>query len=347
VKKTVISLFFLVVSMMFCQCFGNKTQKNSNVIAFNVVAGNDTTVALSDIVPNDSGSLIVAVNTEGLGAVNTVVVDSNRRNNDKDVVKHELSLEELKVRIFELEADKRRLSDSYGLLEKDNKITNNENENCKKDNEKLMQKIVKIEQDNNDLLNRKIDCDRQNKECEQKVTTIIESYKNAKSFDEWIKNSTKHTISRDVVFFESGSKEEKNLKDLQTYFIAKEMLEQQYNTAVVNRLVVVQKGLSGVNQKSDLVEDLKEDINSYKECGELLKKAITELIDLDKKISAARVPEAQEIKFAKIAVIMGNYMSKNYNYVKFPYLAGIISKIMQRKGINADADIEDLQKKLQ
>jgi DNA repair exonuclease SbcCD ATPase subunit len=263
----------------------------------------------------------------------------------------ELTPKELKDRNRELEERVSELKDLNNNLKKNQEKLESDGERGKRESDNIKNTVAELERviadhkgQNERLLKEKEQVKRQSETYQQQVDGITAMYRDGKSFDDLAKSLTKQVAERDMRLFEENSKEKKVLTNLRVYFIAKELLESKYDA---NKIREAQDRLGKITESSELLEALVEDVGRYRDCVESLKKAIDSILVVDGQRKSMRVAELQESKFNIIAGIVGKYMAKNYDYVKFPYLSDIVSKIMQRKGINADADIGDLQKRLQ
>jgi DNA repair exonuclease SbcCD ATPase subunit len=343
VRKIGVFLTVLSVVLVF-QCHGNKTIKAGKTAKVDVVAtdaDNEKSVA----------SEVGSSNPEKIAPAPALPLEGNNANTKQKSAEPERTLtpDELKERNLELEERVSELKELNKSLKNDKEKFKDESEKAKKEVEKVRNTVAGLERDVADsraqkegFLMEKDRFKRQSEQNQQKIASIAAFYRD-KSFDDLIGSTTKQIVERDMAFFEKNSKEERILADLRTYFDAKGLFEQKYDAVKISG---AQTGLGKIERPSELLEALAEDLGKYRDCGESLKKAMNAILDVDKSERSNRVPEMQERKFNKIAVILGNYMSKNYDCVKFPSLSDIVSKIMQRKGINADADIEDLQRKL-
>lgn len=241
-------------------------------------------------------------------------------------------------------------SDLNARIKKENEDFRTESAKNKKEIADLSRKNAELEQtaavnrQTIDSLTKERDRFRQQSEQDRrKMSEIAAYYNEAASFDELIKNSSKHSITRDTAFVEKNSKEGKVLNDLFTYFKAKALLEKPYNAAGVSGAL---EGLNKIKRNSELTDALKDRVEGYKECGEALRKAADDIIELDKKERALGIPEANDEKFRKISAILCRYMYDYYTYAESPFLSGIVSQIIKIKGIDADRDIKDLRNKL-
>lgn len=174
------------------------------------------------------------------------------------------------------------------------------------------------------------------------LASIVNSYK-SKTFDELILTSTKLIIQRDMIFVGNNASVKSVLSDLGKYFNAEEVLAKKFDT---EKIKYSQAQLIQIKQQSTKLNELKENIDFYKDYNDALKKTIENLIDLDKRKVALGEVENQKKKFNEIVGELSNYMYNYYNYNNYPYLFDIVLQIIKRKKPNADADITDLLNKL-
>ena len=172
---------------------------------------------------------------------------------------------------------------------------------------------------------------------------ITNLYKN-KSFDDLIKFSTKESVLLDMQLVGNNAEIKPILNDLLVYFNAKELLAKKFDIAVIKN---TQSQLAQVKRQSVLLDKLKENIDSYQDFNNELKRTINNLTNLDTRKSADGDAEIQKLKFNEIISELANYMYNYYDYGNYPYLSDILLEIVKRKHSNADVDISDLLKKLQ
>jgi chromosome segregation ATPase len=321
--------------VMFCQCslFGKKAKGPGKPA--------EAAVAVPVASDGSGGAVPAALPPAAVG--NSADADKEQKT-AKAEPERELTPKELKDRNRELEERVSELKDLNNNLKKNQGKIESDGERGKKEVAELERVIADHRGQNERLLKEAEQMKRQSEANQRQLDAITAMYRDGKSFDDLAKSLTKQIAERDMRLFEENSKEKKVLTNLRVYFIAKELLESKYDASKIRE---AQDRLGKITESSELLETLIEDVGRYRDCGESLKKAIDSILEVDDAEQSKRVHDMQVRKFGKIAVIMGNYMSKNYDYVKFPYLSDIVSKIMQRKGINADADIDDLRKKLQ
>jgi DNA repair exonuclease SbcCD ATPase subunit len=175
------------------------------------------------------------------------------------------------------------------------------------------------------------------------LADVVNSYKN-KTIDDLIKSSTKLSVRRDRQFVSDNAEVKAVLSDLETYFNAEELLAKKMDAGQLNDIRVQ---LNEIKQQSALLDQLRENLEYYKNFNDELKKTIEKLVDLDKRKVADSDTEIQKLKFNEIVSELADYMYNYYDYGNYPYLSDIVLEIIKRKRPNADADITDLLKKLQ
>lgn len=165
-----------------------------------------------------------------------------------------------------------------------------------------------------------------------------------KRFDDLIKESTKLSVQRDKQLFNNVPEVMLILSDLEKYFDAEELLSKKINTVQIEKMQTL---LNPIKHQSTLIDELKENIEYYKDFNDELKKTTLNIIDLDKQKTTVGEPEIQKIKFNEIMSELADYMYNYYEYGNYPYLSDIVLEIIKRKRANADASITDLFEKLQ
>jgi len=163
------------------------------------------------------------------------------------------------------------------------------------------------------------------------------------SFDELVSSTTSESVSRDILLTGNSSEIRLLLSDLLIYFDSKIIIERKFDKIEVKEALAK---LSNINRESKLLNQLKEDIEFYKDFNSELKKIVSDLIILDENKIALEDQLIQKLKFGEIMSLLGNYISNYYDYQKYPYLSEIITEIIKRKQPNADAPITDLLKLL-
>jgi len=234
----------------------------------------------------------------------------------------------LKVEKFKLE----KLSIEKQIIQKNDSITS------------LKNQVIQL---NQQISSEKQKCIQQSIEENEKgkneaLAIIVNSYK-SKTFDELILTSTKQTIQRDMIFVGNNASVKLVLSDLEKYFNAEEVLANKFDS---EKIKYSQAQLIQVKQQSKMLDKLKENIDFYKDYNDALKKSINNLIKLDTLTKAKGEVEIQKLKFKDISAELINYIYNFYNYDNYLYLYDIVLVIIKRKKLDADADINDLLKKL-
>ena len=170
------------------------------------------------------------------------------------------------------------------------------------------------------------------------LASVAKSY-NVELFDDLIISSTKESVARDEQLLENDREVEPILNDLETYFKAKELLSAKFDAIQIKN---AQTLLSQINRQSKLLDALKDDVEFYQAYNTALKITIGNLVNLDGRKSADGDSGIQKLKFNEIVIILTDYMYNYYDYAKYPSLSDIVSEIIKRKHLNADADIADL-----
>jgi hypothetical protein len=187
---------------------------------------------------------------------------------------------------------------------------------------------------------------QENEKLKRQISAVLDGY-NPKSktfdFDKLIKSSTKQSVLRHKPLVGQNSEEAKVLEDLLVYFDAEELLAQPF---APQKNASARERLKRIKRQSQAVGALNDRISKFGTCNDALKKTIDELIKLDGREKAGGVSEIQKKKFSKISSIVGDYMSKNYEFVNYPFLSNTVFEIMQKKERDADRNIADLRKKL-
>lgn len=174
------------------------------------------------------------------------------------------------------------------------------------------------------------------------LAQISNTYKNL-SFDELIISSTKASVKRDKELNCDTNEVQEILSDLTIYLDAKESLSKKYN-ATQNKNISGQ--LEQIKVQSTQLNDLKVDIQKYKDYNNSLKNTIDRIVSLDAEKFAAGDTEIEKKKFSDIVSILSDYMYDWPKYINYPFLSNIVMEIIYRKKLNPDDKIEDLLKKL-
>ena len=181
-----------------------------------------------------------------------------------------------------------------------------------------------------------------NKGQEVVFSHFSEIYNSAKSFDDLIRSFTELSLERDLALFVNNKTAEQKLRDMQRYFAAKKILEESYNAQT---LAMIYNRLDSLQQTSDLLDNLKTNLDDYKQCYDALEKTIVKIIEIDSS-EIANNDEIRKFKLDRIISELSSYIfNYNINMSDFPYLSDIILEIIKRKQTNANADISDLLKK--
>jgi len=271
----------------------------------------------------------------------------------KQLEKDTEGLQKLNVKLqkdsIQFEIVKKQYEKKHDVLQQTNTKLQNDIEQLEIGKKRLEQDTARLQKSNIKLQKDSVQLERVNKQLEQEKTqlqqlindAIVSNYK--QSFDTLVTSSTKQSLRRDMRFININSEEGRVLADLKTYFVAKELLAQKYNAGKVSEELA---RLNQIKRQSQQLDALKENIERYKDCNDALKKVIDELIKLDGRISAVRVPEAQKIKYKEVSAILGEFMYRNSDYVNFSYLSNIVHDLLRRKGLDADVKIEEFKGKL-
>lgn len=176
---------------------------------------------------------------------------------------------------------------------------------------------------------------------QEALANIVNAYK--KPFDDLLHSSTKMSVQRDLQLVGNNVEVSTVLRDLEKYFSAKELLEKKFDAAQIKN---AQNQLNQIQQKSVLLDKLKENIEYYQDFNNALKETTGKLVELDKRKIADGDTEIQKLKFNDIVLELTDYMYNYYDFSNYPYLSDIVLEIIKRKRPNADADITDLLRKL-
>jgi len=176
---------------------------------------------------------------------------------------------------------------------------------------------------------------------QEALSSIAKNYTN-QSYDEIIKSSTKESVARDMKLMANNPDAILILNDLKIYFNAQVIISNKFDETN-NTLALTQ--LNQINQQSNLLNSLKENIEFYKNFNSALRETIGKIINKDNKL-ASGAPEIQKLKFEEINVLLTEYMYNYYDYIKYPYLTDVVLEILKRKKVNADAPLSDLLLKL-
>lgn len=175
------------------------------------------------------------------------------------------------------------------------------------------------------------------------LARIVNSYKN-RSFDDLIEFSSKESVARDRQLVATNPEVIPILNDLHIYFKSFELLLEKFDAVKIKN---AQTQLRQIKRQSNLLEVLKDNIDSYNDLNAALRETISQLVELDKSKSTAGDAAIQKLKYNDIVTILTDYIYNYYSYVKNPYLSDIVNETINRKHFDADADMTDLLNKLQ
>ena len=303
---------------------------------------------------------------------------------DKDVVQISLSvydnlkakkitdsitIQTLKGKIEELEAKAKDFEKEKEAYAKDSKKKEEEITKLKSDLAKLEKSDLKVELEklNEDLAqrnsevteNKKLIRDLEVKNAESKAEYErnlvakkeegIQSIKNQllifydKPFDQLVEVTSKGSIQRDIALLGVDSKVHEKLMNLQIYHESKLLLTEKFNLA---RVQMVLEQLTAMEQ-TEAVKKSIELLSNYKLRFEGLQETLTNLIQLDSESFGADNEGLSKRKFDKILNQLTTYF---YDYEiklnEYPYLAEVITEIIQKKQVEIDADLSYLKERL-
>jgi hypothetical protein len=175
-------------------------------------------------------------------------------------------------------------------------------------------------------------------------SNIIDGYR-GKSFDDLIRSTTKWSVQRDLSLVGNKSEIKRVLSDLEKYFNAKALLEEKFNTRQIED---AKKQLQSIIQDSQLLDQLKENIEQYQNFTIGLKERIERIIALDNSEGVFSAGEdVKKQKHYKILSEISRYIfNYDFNFTDYPYLSHIVLEIFKRKQPNPDADVSDLLNKV-
>jgi protein-arginine kinase activator protein McsA len=216
----------------------------------------------------------------------------------------------------------------------------------------LKKEISAMEAINSDsiaaLQTKLTDKDRQMREEYEKgkqaaLSDIIRTYKNR--FDDLAVSSSKQSVQRDLRIVGNNPEIKQMLTDLEIYCSAKELLDKKFDESQIKP---AQTKLQSVQQKSKLLDKLKDNVENYQLFYNGLKETLEKLITLDKRETVAGMgDEIQELKFNKILTELSSYIfNYDFNFSDYPYLSDIVLEVIKRKQPDADADITDLYQQI-
>jgi len=170
------------------------------------------------------------------------------------------------------------------------------------------------------------------------INKIAETY-SGNDFEQLIK-MRQNPIGRDLDLIGSSNK---NLNDLNVFFSAKNVLNERYDKKRVDES---RANLTKLPQTQS-VKVMDDALKYYVYCFEELKKVVVEIIEIDKHETAREYEEIQKLKREKIIGRLADYIfNYRFSFEKYPYLANIVTEILDRKYSDPDADISDLLESL-
>jgi hypothetical protein len=250
----------------------------------------------------------------------------------------------LNHKIANLEGDTANLHKEIKKLDRNKMVSLETQLQQKKDSVNLLKDTIKEKKEQivtvkNESLQRQRE---QYNDGQQNVYKQIGQLYQGNAFDDLVKCSTKQSVERDLQLVGTNAEAMKKLQDLQTYFAAKQALEEKYNEQEIK---IAQSKISKITQ-SDLVKALNDKIGKYKLCNEGLKTTIGKILDLDKKFTAnddyTQTKKLQEI-LTELSWYFRNY---RFNFTDYPYLSDLVLEIMKLKQKDANADISALFSRL-
>lgn len=130
---------------------------------------------------------------------------------------------------------------------------------------------------------------------------------------------------------------------LVAYHKARLTFRDRYSEARVNDALLLLKNL----EQTPRILELQKNLTNYKLLSEKLRTKVSEIIQIDAKMAAAGDPEYQVDKLGKVLVPLGWFI-RNYkfSFQEYPYLGSLIMEIINRKEVDADADIRDILSKI-
>ena len=182
-----------------------------------------------------------------------------------------------------------------------------------------------------------------------KKEEVIQSIKNQllvfydKPFDQLVEVTSKGSIQRDIALLGVDSKAQEKLMSLQIYHESKLLLTEKFN------LAKVQKVLEQLNamEQTEAVKKSIELLSNYELRFEGLQETLTNLIQLDSESFGADNEGLSKRKFEKILNQLTTYF---YDYEiklnEYPYLAEVITEIIQKKQVEIDADLTYIKEKM-
>lgn len=281
----------------------------------------------------------------------------------ESIEKNKSEISNLKVKLNALEKD--TVNFKKKILDLNKEIADLNKNKLTLENIKLQDQIKLLTEKNNslNLINEKnskliTDKDTQIKEVairekesgkKEIITSIINTYQNRK-FDDLVTCSTKSSIQKDKLLIENNSEVSEVLLDLETYFVAKEIINKKID---LNQLNLLKTKLNQIKRESVLIKDLNEKLDNYNTISIKLKEAINNIIIYDDKSSKKFMigegidKTTKQDKLNKIfSILLPFVFDFDLKYNDYPYLFDIVLDVIKRKQSNADEDISDLLKKI-
>jgi hypothetical protein len=280
-----------------------------------------------------------------------------------------MSIQTQKNKIEELEAKAKDFEKEKEAYAKDSKKKEEEITKLKSDIAKLEKSDLKVELEklSGDLAKRNSEVTENKKlirELEVKIAESkaefernlvakkeegIQSIKNQllvfydKPFDQLVEVTSKGSIQRDIALLGVDSKVHEKLMNLQIYHESELLLTEKFN------LAKVQKVLEQLNamEQTEAVKKSIELLSNYELRFEGLQETLTNIIQLNSKRIGFDNPEFTKIKYGEMINELTTYF---YDYEiklnEYPYLAEVITEIIQKKQVEIDADLSYLKERL-
>lgn len=267
---------------------------------------------------------------------------------------HQSNVSDLNAEIENLKRDTAILNKRINKLDKKNFIKDLESSlEVKKDSiSKLKDSILTLE-DKIKLKDQEIKAigeSNKSKEVQKYAEGRLSVYRQiandyqSKTFDELISSFSEQSLDRDFPYLNKDDRLVLKLQDLKKYYSAMNILKIKFDA---QKQQAAKNQLNTITEASDSLANLKLKIERYELRSGALKKAIDDIITLDKKLKAIDDPQVQIMKLTDVLIIIAGYV-RNYqfNFRDYPYLSDIILEILKRKQKNPNADISDLVSKL-
>jgi hypothetical protein len=270
-------------------------------------------------------------------------------------------IEGFEDKIKELEKEKegftketKKLADEIDKLKSE--ISKVEKSELKTENERLLEKVEKLTKEvaetKKTVQDREVKLEEIRAEYESKMVVKkeegIQSIKNQlllfyeKPFDELLEVTSKGSIQRDIALLGIDSKAQEKLKSLQIYHESKLLLTEKYNSAKVQKVL---EELNAIEQ-TEAVKKSIDLLSNYELRFEGLQETLVNIIQLNSKRIGFDNPEFTTIKYGEMINELTTYF---YDYEmklnEYPYLAEVITEIIQKKQIEIDADLSYLKER--